>query len=60
MFFMAKVPRIGHEHQAPVWGIIVVVLEFKAETIGENKLLNAQHNLHPNIFADLEILMKLE
>ena len=32
LFAMAKIPRIGHEYQAPYWGVLVVVGTSSSDT----------------------------
>ena len=52
---MPKIRRIGHDHQAPFWH--VVLFGNKAVTQGENKLPHAQYTLEPKDF--LQILKAL-
>ena len=40
IFAMAKIQRIGHDHQAPFW--VVLVAQGQAVTRGENKLPHGQ------------------
>ena len=53
---MAKIQRIGHDHQAPflvVLGVVlgvVLVLGFQAVTRGKNKLPNDYYTLNPPNF----------
>ena len=49
---MAKISRIGHDHQGPFWLVVVFGLGYQAVTRGENKLPHGQYNLDPNIFTD--------
>ena len=48
-FAMAKIRRIGHDHQAPFWHLVLVV-EYQALTQSENKLPHAQYTLKPQYF----------
>ena len=53
IFAMAKIYRIGHDHQAPFWDVVIVVLVVlgnQAVTRGENKLLHAQYTLETKDF----------
>ena len=48
VFAMAMIQRIGHDHQAPFW--LVVLVGNQAVTRGENKLPHAQYTLGPQYF----------
>ena len=51
VFAMAKIQRIGHDHQAPFWHLLVgVVVENQAVTRSENKLPHAQYTSDPQYF----------
>ena len=58
LFAIAQIRRIGHDHQAPFWHLVVVLFVFvlrnKAVRGGENKLPHGQYTLDPNIFTDSE------
>ena len=51
LFAMAKIQSSGHDHQAPFWLVVVVVLVlllgYQAVTWGKNKLPNGQYMLDP-------------
>ena len=48
---MAKIQRIGHDHQAPFLVVIVIVVHgFQAVTRGKNKLPHAQYTSDPQYF----------
>ena len=46
LFAMAKIRRIGHDHQAP----FLVLLGISSVTRGENKLPHAQYTPDPQYF----------
>ena len=53
---MAKIQRIGNDHQAPFWHIVLLVLLLvgnEAVTRGENKLPHEQYTLEPEDFYRL-------
>ena len=50
IFAMAKIRMIGHDHQAPFWLFLVVVLGYQAVTRGENRLPHTQYTLDPPYF----------
>ena len=50
LFAMAMIQRIGHDHQAPFWLVVLVVLGNEAVTRGENKLPHAQYTSDPQYF----------
>ena len=47
---MAMLQRMGHDHQAQFWLVVVLVLGNQAVTQGKNKLPHAQYTLDPNFF----------
>ena len=51
LFALAKIQRIGHDHQAPFWH--VVVGENLAVTRGKNKLPHAQYTSEPKDFLQI-------
>ena len=54
IFAMAQIHRIGHDHQAPFWCVVLVlVLGYKAVTRGENKLPHGQYTLDPQYFLQI-------
>ena len=61
---MAKIQRIGNDHQAPFWHIVLLVLFLlvvgnEAVTGGKNKLPHEQYTLEPTIFTNYEPPLKL-
>ena len=46
---MAVIQRIGHDHQAPFW-LVVLVVGNEAVTRGENKLPHPQYTSDPQYF----------
>ena len=55
IFAMAKIQRIGHDHQAPVWHVLVVVLlGNQAVRLSKNKLPHTQYTSEPTDFTDSE------
>ena len=54
---MAKIQMIGHDHHAPFWLvlvlIVVVVLGYQAVTRGKNKLPHGQYTLDPQYFLQI-------
>ena len=58
IFAMAKIQRIGHDHQAPFWHLLLLG-ENQAVTRGENKLPHDYYTLNPQVFTDSEPPIKL-
>ena len=58
---MVKIRRIGHDHQAPFWHVLLLLLlsANQAVTRGENKLPHAQYTSEPQDFAESEPPIKL-
>ena len=52
---MAKIRRIGHDHQVPFW-VLVLLLGYQAVTRGKNKVPHTQYTLDPQFFTDSEPL----
>ena len=53
LFAMAQTCRIGHDHQAHFWVVlllVVLVVQGQAVTQGENKLPHGQYTLDPQYF----------
>ena len=50
IFAMAKIQRIGHDHKAPFWHLLLVGDENQAVTRSENRLPHAQFTSDPQYF----------
>ena len=50
VFAMGIIQMISHDHQAPFWLVLVVLLGNQVVTRGENKLSHAQYTMEPIFF----------
>ena len=52
LFAMTKNQRIVHDHEAPFWHLLVVLLLLGNQVVTQpqNKLLHGQHTLDPKYF----------